>query len=482
MKTMNANVTLPIEESLKNSMVKVYTVYDKPDYYRPWQMQGQASNGGSGCIIEGQRILTNAHVVADHTFIQAERAGRAGKQIARVENVAHECDLAILKVDDDSFFAGSQPVALGSLPEVKDKIAVYGFPMGGTKLAITEGVVSRVENLTYSHSFASLLYCQIDAPINPGSSGGPVVKDGKIVGVAFQGSEEGQNIGYMVPAPLVARFLSEIEKGGYGGIPTLGIAFQKMENPALRRRYHMGEEDSGVLVCKVDPRSPAKGILEPGDVILAVDGFDVANDGTVEFRKGERTIFFYALQRHFLTDAISMDVLRGKDRRTVDVALTLRWEDSHLVPRPQYEKMPTYYIIGGLVFSPITSNLLLAWHDIEEAPRKLARYYYEDPDPDRDEVVTLIQVLSHEVNVGYDYLYYTVIESVNGKEIRGMRDLVETFEGHTGDYHTIVNEDGARIVLSRKDVEKGNEEILRRYRIPSDRSEDLRNLAAGRGA
>ncbi|HNY26733.1 MAG TPA: serine protease [Candidatus Sumerlaeota bacterium] len=466
-----------IEESLKDSIVKIYTVFNRPDNYRPWQMAGQRSSTGSGCIIEGKRILTNAHVVADQTFIQVMRAGEAEKYVARLETVAHDCDLALLRVDDESFFEGAEPIPLGQLPCIQDKVAVYGFPQGGTKLAITEGVVSRVEHLTYAHSEADLLCCQIDAAINPGSSGGPVISNHRIVGVAFQGCETGQNIGYMVPAPIIERFLHDIHHGRYGGVPALGLSCQCMENRAIRKKFGMPPGASGILVNQVDPKSSAQGVIQADDILVSVDGMHVANDGTVEFRKGERTSFLYAVHRHFIGDRIPMEILRGGQPLKVEVELSLKWENMYLVPRHQYEKMPSYYIIGGLVFSPITANLLAEWETFEDAPRKLVHYYDKDPEPGRDEVITLIQVLAHEVNVGYEELYYTIINTINGVKVRDMRHLVSLFEEAEGDYYTIQNEDGVRIVLSRKMVGATNHEILDCYRIPADRSEDLKTPA-----
>ncbi len=187
-------------------MVKVYTIYSEYDYDMPWQISRQGEKSGSGCIISGKRILTNAHVVADQTFVQVKRAGEAKKYMAEVEFVAHDCDLAVLKVSDDSFFTGVEPIEIGNLPKMGDKVAVYGFPEGGDELCITEGVVSRVEYQNYAHSGAYLLACQIDAAINPGNSGGPVIKNGEIVGIAFQRRTSGENIGYMIPAPVINHF------------------------------------------------------------------------------------------------------------------------------------------------------------------------------------------------------------------------------------------------------------------------------------
>jgi len=234
----------------KEAVVKIYTMYNRYNYYNPWQMWGQQRRSGSGSIIAGRRILTNAHVVGDQTFIQVKRAGKAKKYTAEVEIVAHECDLAILRVKDDSFFSGVEPLEIGALVEARDRVAVYGFPEGGDELAITEGVVSRVEHRKYTHSNANLLTCQIDAAINPSSSGGPVIKDDKIVGVAFQAGR-GENIGYMVPVPVINHFLKDIEDGKYGGTPGLGISWQKMENPDLRLKFNMAAEQSGVLVNKI---------------------------------------------------------------------------------------------------------------------------------------------------------------------------------------------------------------------------------------
>jgi S1-C subfamily serine protease len=268
------------QQPVSEAIVKINTVYTEYDYDMPWQLLRQGRRSGSGCIIDGRRILTNAHVVANQTFIQVKRAGEAKKYTAKVETVSHECDLALLKVDDDALFSGIQPLKLGDLPRMGDKVAVYGFPKGGDELCVTEGVVSRVEYQHYSHSGTYLLASQIDAAINSGSSGGPIVKDGKIVGVAFQSLRSGENIGYMVPASRIRHFLMDLKDGKYDGIPSLAIEIQTMENSDLRSKYQMDPTQTGVLVTYIPPGSSAENILRPGDVILSIDGKEIGNGGT----------------------------------------------------------------------------------------------------------------------------------------------------------------------------------------------------------
>jgi S1-C subfamily serine protease len=463
------------EKGVNEAVVKIYTVYNRYDYDEPWQMVGQSRRSGSGCIIRGRRILTSAHVIGDQTFIQVRRAGEAKKYTAAVEVVAHECDLAILKVNDDSLFSGVEPVEIGDLAEVRDKVVVYGFPKGGDELCITEGVVSRIEHHEYTHSRAYLLTCQIDASINPGSSGGPVVKGDEVVGVAFQSAESGENIGYMVPAPVINHFLTDIRDGTYDGIPGLGISWQKMESPDLRLKFGMAQTQTGVLVNSIYPGSPAKGILKPEDIILSIDGQNVENDGTIEFRKGERTFFGYVAQRKYIDDTVKLGILRENNLMDMLIRLSKPLHFWQLVPHERYDVAPTYYILGGLVFEPLTLNYLKTWGKwYYNAPLHLIHYYiHGEPREDQREIVVLAKVLADEVNVGYHNLKNRVISHVNGKKISTMEDLVKAFEEHEGSYHVIVDERGYKIVLDKGKVDRSSQGILKKYKINADRSKDL---------
>jgi len=403
----------------------------------------------------------------------------AKKYTAEVEIVAHECDLAVLKVKDKAFFTGAEPLEVGDLASVGDTVAAYGFPEGGDELAFTEGVVSRVEHLKYSHSRAKLLSCQIDAAINPGSSGGPVIMDDRIVGVAFQGREEGENIGYMVPVIVIDHFLKDIEDGRYDGIPGLGISWQDIENPALRNKYKMSEDHTGVLVVKIYPGSPAEGVLKVGDVILSIDGVDVESDGTVEFREGERTFFGFVIQNKNIGDTAGFEVLREGKVMNVKINLSIPVNHCRLVPFDQYDVEPTYYIVGGLVFQPLTRNYLdvRLYNDDYASDNFFNLFPYYDtgePTEDRREVAVLASVLADEINVGYHDLKDIVISHVNGRKIVTMKDLVKAVEENDGEYHVFVDEHGKEIVLDRGETIARNELILKRYKVSLDRSEDLR--------
>lgn len=466
------------ETSIRDSMVKIYTVETRPDYDNPWNLQGPLSVTGSGSVIGGNRILTNAHMVSDQTFIQVRLHGKARKYPARVIAVSHPADLAILGVDDPSFFKDVKPLQLGDLPPVQQDVIVYGFPHGGDTLSTTKGVISRVEHQEYVHSTINLLAGQLDAAINPGNSGGPVIVGDRIVGVVMQSLSKSQNIGYMVPVPIVKHFLEDIEDGKVDGFPEDGIVMQAMENMGLRKKYKLGEGRSGVLVVSVLPGTPSEGKVFPGDVLLSADGYDIADDGTVEFRPGERTAANYCTQIHQVGEEMVLSILRGGEELTVSIPLDLAWGRHTLVPMMLYDQMPTYYIYGGLVFVPLTRNYLQTWgKDLnDDPPTGLARYILNDtPRIKGEEVVIVSRVLSAEVNDGYEDHVNQRITHVNRKGIRDLMELVKIVEKSRDPFVDFGFEDGVMIVLDRETAENQNSEILRTYRVPHDRSEDLRS-------
>ena len=219
--------------STSDSVVKVYTAYSSQHPAMPWTNKAQEEATGSGFSIrhDGELcIVTNAHVVADATYVEVRKAGDARKYVATRRKVAHECDLATLTVEDARFWEGVSPLSLGAMPSLQDEVAVVGYPEGGEGVSITQGVVSRIEIQRYAHSGTSLLAVQIDAAINPGNSGGPALNaDGDVVGVAFQLQQESQNIGYVIPVPTIQHFLADAVPGDpsrCAGFCSLGIFWQ----------------------------------------------------------------------------------------------------------------------------------------------------------------------------------------------------------------------------------------------------------------
>ena len=169
-------------------------------------------------------------------------------------------------------------------------------------------------------------------------------------------------------------------------------------------------------------------------------------------------------------------ILRKGVRRKVTVRLE---PPAPLVPRSQYDRTPTYFIYGGLVFQVLSRDYLSTWDSWwDKAPKEFLHLYYSgNRTAERQEVVILTQVLADEINVGYEHLYSESVVSVNGRMPRDMLDFVQQLESSHGLVEIRTSSDGT-IVLDSEAARAATKRILSRYRITRDRSVDLDGVTA----
>lgn len=455
----------------KNSIIKIFAVCSQPNYEQPWQNYPQISSTGSGFVISGNRILTNAHIVANQTFIMVRKPGLQKKYVATLEVVGHECDLAILRVEDPEFFRGLEPLEFGDLPELQTSVTVMGYPVGGDNISVTQGIISRIEPITYSHSGRLLLAVQIDAAINPGNSGGPVLHDNQVVGIAFQGLSQSQSIGYMIPVPVIKHFLKDVEDKKFDGFPHVPFAFNTMENPDLRNWAKMTPDQTGIIIRSLPPEVEQSGEFKVDDVIMAIDGVKIDNDATVKFRQDEVIFFGYLIWRKYLGDNCSFTILRAGKK--IDFNYKLR-RYKLLVPTRVFDRLPTYYLVGGLLFVPLSINHLDEYRQWYNGPIDLV---YEaingKVSKNLQQVVVLSRVLAAEANVGYQNLAALIVEKVNGKKIRDLKQLISIIENTEKGFIVFQLKDETKIVLDINKLKESTAAIMASYRIPADRSVNL---------
>lgn len=359
-----------------------------------------------------------------------QRRGDDRKFLAKVLAMGAECDIALLTVEDPEFWNGVAPLSLGPLPTLQDSVYVVGYPIGGDTISVTSGVVSRIEVTAYAHGATELLGVQIDAAINSGNSGGPVFSDaGHCVGIAFQSyaGSDAENIGYVIPTPVIHHFLDDFQKNNaFTGFPALGIQWQRMESEALRAACGMVTGQKGVLVRTVQPISHAAGILQSGDILMRFDGVQVASDGTVPFRSGERIAFSYLTSQKFTGDVCALDILRDGVELHEDVQLM---RPNALVPHHLAGGDPSYFVVAGVVFTVATEPYLQSEYGMDyhrEAPVKLLdRLLHGHKRWPDEEVVVVSQVLACEATLGYEDCFNTQVHAFNGVPVRNLRHLVE---------------------------------------------------------
>src|SRR5690606_11822592 len=207
------------------------------------------------------------------------------------------------------------------VPKLESQVRVIGYPIGGQRLSVTRGVVSRIDFSAYSHSRADQhLIIQIDAAINPGNSGGPVIQDGKVAGVAFQGLRQADNTGYIIPTPVVRRFLKDVEDGSYDHYVDLAISTFRLFNPAMRTALKLPDNGLGVLVTNVTPTGSCDGTLKAGDILVSIDGHPIDSAGQI-LLDGEKVDLNEVVERKFADDTVQLRFLSDGTWHDRDVTL-----------------------------------------------------------------------------------------------------------------------------------------------------------------
>jgi S1-C subfamily serine protease len=451
---------------VQKSLVRITATSVEPDYKAPWNAGGLERGVGAGFVISGNRIMTNAHVVANSRYLTVERDGDPNKYPAKVQFVANDCDLAVITVPAPDFFKNMLRLQLGGIPAMESTVSAYGYPIGGERMSVTTGIVSRIDFQLYTHSSVDQhLAIQISAQINPGNSGGPVMQDGKVVGVAFQGysGDVAQGVAYMIPTPVIKRFLQDIGNGHYDEYPDLAITYAKLQNSAQRKFLGLKDDDRGVLVSSVVAAGPSGGILYPGDVLLAIDGHPIASDANVEL-EGERAQFEEVVERKFKGDSVKMDILRNKRPLTVEIKLYKPWPYS--VQGHTYDVRPRYVLYGGLLFQPLNLDMLEAYRTADLRVRHFFEYfvidqlYLQHPD-----VIVLANILPDPINTYLAPYRGGIVDEVNGKKIRTLDELANAFADSPERLVIRMIGDGPPLVLDRKQVEAARERIKTRYNV-----------------
>ena len=221
----------------------------------------------------------------------------------------------MLKVD----VTFERALPLGDSDAVKQGQLVFAFgsPLG-LENSVTMGIVSAVARQREPDD--PMVYVQTDAPINPGSSGGPLVDAlGRVVGIStFILSQSGGNegVGFAVPSNIARNVFDQIVARGRVRRGTIG-AFAQTITPLLAAGLEL-PRDSGVIIADVYPGGTADGSgLEAGDIVLALDGKPIENARQFDVN----------LYRRAVGDQVRLDVARGEQKLTVVVRVEEREDD-----------------------------------------------------------------------------------------------------------------------------------------------------------
>ncbi len=455
------------------SLVRLHVASQKTDFASPWKREREESRSGYGCVVAPGKILTTADIVADATMIKVEKRREKRYFEGRLEVIDYDVDLALITVDDASFFSDLPPMELEEEVELDQPVQFLVFEEADKIRAIPGSLVKASVEFYY---LGVERFLALGASVNFEDRGGgwsePVVSEGKLVGMTM--TYDGQRqYATIIPATIIARFLSAVGPEGYAGFPHEGFFGSSTRSPAFRKFLRLPHDAGGVYVAGIYPRGSAAGLLEEGDVLLAIDGRALDAEGYYEDPRWGRLDYRDLITRFYRPgDRVRLDLIRAGEPGEVEMNLR-RWQlADYLVPPYSFGTVTKYLIVGGAIFQELTLDYLKEWGNqwrLRTSKKLLYQYYYNlrRPGTDRERIVILNRVLPDEVNLGYQGLEDLVLASVNGRPIAKIEDVSAALKSPEGGFQRFRFEEFDReIVFGAAELAEADERISSQYGIP----------------
>jgi hypothetical protein len=399
--------------------------------------------------------------------------------------------LAVLKVDDQKFFDSRRALPLRkTLPDAKEPVMVYGYPIGGNSLSITKGIISRIEFASYTVS-AQGLRIQIDAAINPGNSGGPAVVGDEMIGIAFSHLTTAQNIGYIIPCEEVDLFLKDIADGHYHGKPAMYDDLQTLENSALRPFLRIDDRVQGTIVHRPFDSNPSYPLKE-WDIITKIGDTPIDDEGMVKIGENLRVRFQYLIQKIAREDKAPLTVIRSGKETHIDLPL-LRHRP--LVIPDLEGSYPSYFIYGPVVFSEATTQFVGGARRDGQSSWAAMLVYQGSPLVTRVEdkpafegerlVVISSPFFPHKLSKGYSVPTMQVVKAVNGHSVQNLGHLVEFLRDSKDKFVSFdldARRGGETYAFQREDMVTATEDILNDNGVRNQGSPDVMRIWNGKSS
>ena len=451
----------------EHSVVTLEIGLKQYDYYQPWTRKTARLQKPGLVVGEGQ-ILTTAEELFNRTLVRVQKHGRGKWWTGEVTWIDYYANLALLTVREPDFWKDLKPAVLNGAMPAESTLQILRWRAGNlenrhaefTQFTVREGQLAQVNHVVL----------EADSDIQGAGWGEPLVANSHVVGLVS--SQDGRTC-TAIPATFIQSILEARKKGQYHGLGFFHFYWEPAQNPASLARLKLPGEARGVIVIDVPKRPDTfPAVLKPEDIILRIDGFDLDIQGDYEDPEyGHLMLENLSTRSKWAGDEVKLQIWR--EGKLMDVAYRLpKFQYSNsLVPMAEYDRDPDYFIVGGLVFQPLTDSYLQSWGTDwkSRAPFRLMYYRGEPSTAKRPGLVLLSQILPDPYNIGYQEQKFLVLDKVNGQSVSRLTDLRDALTHPENGYHIfdfVRGDSLQRLVLAAGPAEQqATSRVLQRYGI-----------------
>ena len=446
----------------ETSLVEIEVTRKTYNYKIPW-IVGNTQTRKNGIVISGDRILTTADGLSGQYLCRVRKGGESRQYVAKIRWIDYHSNIALIDVTEPDFWEGMRSVKLATKLPLTGDLQVYRWRSGRIESRAAE--IIRLYVGKSKTSYVRHLCLSVSSEINAAGWAEVVIHEGKLIGLTSSGSDKRLAI---LPSPFIDFVLQGSEQMKTPGAAFFDFDWMEGKNPDLLRSKGFNIPGLGVVICEIGKRGLSKNTLRTGDILYEIDGFSIDNDGKyIDPDYGRLSMNGLATRSRFAGETIPMRVWRDGSGIDVNYLLPRADFEKSIIPEQSYDRAPEYIVAGGLVFQPLTGELLRSLG--QNKPLLLDYYEEKPPVGQREGLVLLTMVLPDEYNRGYESASLLLVDEINGQPIHSLQDVTEALGQSQDGYHQIrfmPDEAIIHMVLDAVELDSATSRILERYRIP----------------
>ncbi len=422
-------------DNIETKVLRIFSVKKAGYYHKPWKSPDFSNVRSSGFFFMDEEnfpgekglILTNAHAVSQSQSIKVSNGKEKRRYEVSLVGICDSADFAVLKMGEDELDVYEKrngkvkPLELGDSDKLRvgDKVLGWGYPLGGQRISKSEeGEISRIEVSKYAYSKENWLMIQASLQQNRGNSGGPVLKNQKVVGVSFQGMVSSDRINYFIPINLIRSIFPVLDH--QDKIARWRFVAQRLF-PRLKEYYGLDPESGGVLIDYIIPDGgPYKYGMRENDIILEIDDHKIDNFGDIYYKPLEQKVYFgEILNRKKVGDRLKIKLIRNGEEKIIQGKITKG------LPKltPKIFTTANYFIYGGIGFVELTLNCIT---NLGKSGAKYRhRYLSEYPERPYQKIVIICEIFP-EYGLVSSSSYTKRVMKINDEPVLNLKQLYDT--------------------------------------------------------